>query len=183
MEPLRGGKLAAEIPAAKPLWDQAEKKRTPADWALHWIWSQPEVSLVLSGMSTLEQVEQNLISAEQSQIGLLDDDEVALVEKVRETLDGLSPIDCTQCEYCLPCPQGVNIPEVFDYYNQVAIYNDLEGTREAYQQFLDEAQKAMHCIQCEECVPKCPQNIPISDWMPIIEDVLSHNHPYQKQIR
>jgi hypothetical protein len=182
MEPLRGGKLAADIPAAKPLWDQAEKKRTPAEWALQWLWSQPEVTLVLSGMSTLEQVKENLASAAQSRVALLDEGEMALVDRVRETLDGLSPIDCTQCEYCLPCPQGVNIPRVFDYYNRIAVYDDLEGTRDAYQQFFEEEQKAAHCIQCDECVPKCPQNIPISEWMPIIEDVLSYQHPYQKQI-
>jgi uncharacterized protein len=182
MEPLRGGKLAADIPAAKPLWDQADKQRTPADWALQWLWSQPEVTLILSGMSTLEQVEENVASAAQSRVGVLDKGEIALVEKVRETLDGLSPIDCTQCEYCLPCPQGVNIPRVFDYYNRIAVYDDLEGTRDAYQRFFEEEQKAAHCIQCDECVPKCPQNIPISEWMPIIEDVLSHQHPYQNKI-
>jgi hypothetical protein len=96
-------------------------------------------------------------------------------------MTGLSPIDCTSCEYCLPCPQGVNIPRVFDYYNRVAIYNDLQGTRDAYAQFFDASEKAKHCIQCEECVPKCPQNIPISDWMPVIEGVLAEDQPYQRE--
>ena len=181
MEPLRGGKLAADLPAARPIWEQAKQKRTPADWALQWLWSQPAVTSVLSGMSTLQQVDENVHSAARSRIGLLDAEELELVKQVREALSGLSPIDCTQCEYCLPCPQGVNIPRVFDYYNRAAIYDDLEGTREAYERFFDMEQKAMQCIQCEECVPKCPQNIPISDWMPVIEEVLGNGKPYQRQ--
>ena len=182
MEPLRGGKLAAELPAATPLWDQAAVKRTPADWALQWIWNQPEVTLVLSGMSTLEQVEQNIGSADRSAVGSLSKNELALIDRVRATLDGLSPIDCTQCEYCLPCPQGVNIPRVFEYYNRVAVYDDLPGVRKSYTRFFDEEQKAGNCIQCGECVPKCPQSIPISDWMPVIEEVLGKNQAYQKEI-
>jgi hypothetical protein len=181
MEPLRGGKLAADLPTARPIWAQAEQQRTPAEWALQWLWSQPEVTLVLSGMSTQQQVEENIRSAAQSRVGLLDAKELELVKQVRAALSGLSPIDCTQCEYCLPCPQGVNIPRVFDYYNRAAIYDDLDGTREAYERFFDAEQKALHCIQCGECVPKCPQNIPISDWMPVIEEVLGNGKPYQRQ--
>ena len=96
MEPLRGGKLAVDIPAARPVWDTAEKKRTPADWSFQWIWNQAEVALVLSGMSTLEQVEENLVSADESGIGKLTTAELELVESVRATLSGLSPIDCTR---------------------------------------------------------------------------------------
>jgi predicted aldo/keto reductase-like oxidoreductase len=179
MEPLRGGKLAADVPAAKPIWSSAEKKRKPADWAFQWLWNQPEVSLVLSGMSTLEQVEENLVSADNSRIGLLNEEENALVSKVRETLIGLSPVDCTRCEYCLPCPNGVNIPRIFDYYNRAAMYNDLENTRSQYKNNVTDDQKAINCIQCDECLPKCPQNIPISEWMPVIEDVLGNDQPYQ----
>jgi hypothetical protein len=130
-------------------------------------------------MSNLQQVEENLISAANSRVGLLNEGELALVDKVRETMLGLSPVDCTRCEYCLPCPQGVNIPRVFDYYNRVAVYNDLEGTREGYRMFVDDAQKASNCIQCEECLPKCPQNLPISDWMPVIDGVFMNGQPYR----
>ena len=182
MEPLRGGKLAAEIPAVKPIWDSAPIKRTPVDWALQWLWSQPEVSVVLSGMSTLKQVQENIASADRSRIGLLSAEELAIVDKVRETLLGLSPIDCTRCEYCLPCPQGVNIPRVFDYYNRAAIYGNLDEVRSAYRQNVDDAEKAGNCIQCEECLPKCPQQLPISEWMPVIEDVLVYNYPYRTSL-
>lgn len=182
MEPLRGGKLAADLPAAQPIWESAEKKRKPADWALQWLWSQPEVSLVLSGMSTLDQVDENLESAENSRIGLLNEKELMLVSEVRETLSGLSPIDCTSCEYCLPCPSGVNIPRIFEHYNRVAMFDDLESTRSQYKKFVEDDQKAVNCIQCEECVPKCPQNIPISTWMPVIDDVLGNDQPYVKSV-
>ena len=182
MEPLRGGKLAAEIPAVKPIWDSAPIKRTPVDWALQWLWSQPEVSVVLSGMSTLKQVQENIASADRSRIGLLSAEELAIVDKVREMLLGLSPIDCTRCEYCLPCPQGVNIPRVFDYYNRAAIYGNLDEVRSAYRQNVDDAEKAGNCIQCEECLPKCPQQLPISEWMPVIEDVLVYNYPYRTSL-
>jgi uncharacterized protein len=180
MEPLRGGKLAADIPAARPVWDTAEKKRTPADWSFQWIWNQAEVALVLSGMSTLEQVEENLVSADESGIGKLTTAELELVESVRATLSGLSPIDCTRCGYCMPCTNGVNIPRMFDYYNRAAMYDILDATRKSYQESMEEDQKAINCIQCDDCIPKCPQNIPISDWMPVIEDVLGNNQPYQK---
>jgi predicted aldo/keto reductase-like oxidoreductase len=182
MEPLRGGKLAADLPAARPIWAQAETKRTPADWALQWLWSQPEISVVLSGMSTLEQVEQNLASAKQSRVGLLKKAELDMIGQVRETLAGLSPIGCTRCEYCMPCPNGVNIPGVFEYYNRVAMYNDLEGVRNQYSMFMNEDQRAKNCIECGECLSKCPQGIPISDWMPVIEDVLGNGQPYQTAI-
>ena len=182
MEPLRGGRLAADLPAAKPIWAQAENQRTPADWALQWLWSQPEVSVVLSGMSTLEQVEQNLESADNSSVGLLTKAELDLIGKVRETLSSLSPIGCTSCEYCLPCPNGVNIPHLFHLYNRIAVFDDLEGTCITYKTFVNEEEHAINCIQCGECLSKCPQQLPISDWMPVIEDVLMNSKPYQTTV-
>jgi predicted aldo/keto reductase-like oxidoreductase len=182
MEPLRGGRLAADLSAAKPIWAQAEHKRTPADWAFQWLWSQPEVSVVLSGMGTLEQVKQNLVSADESKIGLLNQEELDMISEVRETLAGLSPIGCTSCEYCLPCPNGVKIPYLFHLYNRIAMLDDLDGVRFTYKTFVAEGEKAKNCIQCGECLSKCPQQIPISDWMPVIEDVIGNGQPFQKSI-
>ena len=182
MESLRGGKLAADLPSARPLWESADQKRKPADWALQWLWNQPEVSVALSGMSTLEQVEENIASANVSGIGLLSMDELALVDKVREVLKSLSPIPCTRCEYCMPCPNGVNIPLNFDTYNQIAMYNNIESSRFAYKTFVADGQKASNCIQCDDCLSKCPQQIPISTWMPVVEEVLGLNHPYVESV-
>jgi predicted aldo/keto reductase-like oxidoreductase len=130
MEPLRGGALARNIPpAVQALWDSytphpsplpkgegalpspsgrgvGGEGRTPAEWALQWVWNQPEVSVVLSGMSTFEQVEQNLASADRSGVGTLTAEELALVDRVREAYQALCAIPCTGCKYCLPCPSG-----------------------------------------------------------------------------
>ena len=182
MEPLLGGKLAKELPALAPLWDSAAQKRRPADWALQWLWSQPEVSLVLSGMSTFQQVEENVKSADGSRPGLLDVDELSLVDKAREVIKSLSPIPCTACEYCLPCPNGVNIPRNFEVYNQGVMYSDPDWSRDEYTRWVPEDQKAARCIQCEDCLSKCPQKIEISSWMPIVDEVLGLNRPYKMSL-
>ncbi len=182
MESLRGGKLAADMPSTRPLWDTAARKRTPADWALQWLWNQPEVSVALSGMNTLEQVEENIASANVSGIGQLTAEEAALIDKVREVIQSLSPIPCTACEYCLPCPNGVNIPRNFDAYNQAAMYNALDDSRRTYTHWIPDDQKAAACIQCEECLSKCPQQIPISTWLPVVEEVLGLNRDYVKSL-
>ncbi len=182
MESLRGGKLAADLPSTRPLWDSASKKRSPAEWALQWLWNQPEVSTTLSGMSTLEQVKENLVSANQSGVGSLMADELALIDRAREVINSLSPIPCTKCEYCMPCPNGVNIPYNFDIYNQAAMFNDLGQSRFMYNNWVAQDQKAVNCIQCDECLSKCPQHIPISTWMPVVEEVLGLNRDYVKSV-
>ncbi len=182
MEPLRGGKLAADIPAARPLWESAPIKRTPADWALQWLWNQPEVSTVLSGMSTLDQLKENLASADISKVGLLTTQELELVEKVNKVLTARSPIPCTACEYCLPCPNNVNIPRNFASYNNAAMYNDIADSRLDYKMWIPDGEKAAQCIQCDECLDKCPQQIAISTWMPVIDGVLGLGHPFVEKV-
>jgi predicted aldo/keto reductase-like oxidoreductase len=182
MEPLLGGKLALDLPATRPLWDSAAQKRKPADWALQWLWNQPEVSLVLSGMGAMQQVEENLGSASVSKPGLLDAAEIELVSRVRDVVNSLGPIPCTRCEYCLPCPNGVNIPRNFDVYNRVAMYDIMDDCRNEYKHWIPDDQKAAVCIQCDECLTKCPQQILISTWLPVVEEVLGLNRPYVKSV-
>jgi hypothetical protein len=182
MEPLLGGKLALDLPATRPVWDSAAQKRTPADWALQWLWDQPEVSVVLSGMSTLPQVQENIRAAGASGAGTLTPAELELFPQVRDIINGLGPIPCTYCEYCLPCPNGVNIPRNFDVYNQVAMYDALEDRRFEYKRWIPDPEKAAACIQCDECLSKCPQQIPISSWLPVVEDVLGLNHDYARSV-
>jgi hypothetical protein len=172
MEPLLGGRLVDPPEPIEEIWNQAEHKRTAVDWALQWLWDQPEVSVVLSGMSTLQHVEDNVTYAGESGIGKLTLDELDLIEQVRDEYGKLSPIPCTQCEYCLPCPNGVNIPRNFEIYNQSAMYDKLEIARKTYTQWFAEDQRAMNCIQCQECEEKCPQNIAIADWMPKVDELL-----------
>jgi uncharacterized protein len=182
MEPLLGGKLALDLPAARPLWDSAAQKRKPTDWALQWLWNQPEVSLVLSGMSTLEQVEENIQSASVSGVGVLNSAEIELITRVRDVVTSLSPIPCTSCEYCLPCSNGVNIPRNFDVYNRVAMYDIMDDCRNEYKRWIPDDQKAAACIQCDECLSKCPQQIAISTWLPVVDEVLGLGRPYVKSI-
>lgn len=167
MEPLRGGRLAKNPPPppVAALWAQAPIQRTPADWALQWLWNQPEVSLILSGMSTLQQVEENIASAEKSASSCLTADELALVEQVRATYQTLMPIPCTACEYCLPCPQGVAIPRIFGIYNEAIMYDDAKGAREAYLNWMDAKERADLCVECRQCEEQCPQAIEIVDWL------------------
>jgi uncharacterized protein len=166
MEPVRGGALARSVPPqVQAVWDEAPVARTPAEWALHWVWSHPEVSFLLSGMSDMAQVDENLRLADASRPGLLTAEELALVARARELYRELSPIPCTACRYCMPCPQGVAIPEVFGLYNDTHMYRNLERAQFVYRVFWSDDERADKCTACGECVEKCPQGIDIPVWM------------------
>lgn len=167
MEPLKGGKLAIEVPPApvKAVFDQAERTWKPAEWALQWLWNQAEVGLVLSGMSTFEQVEQNLVSASRSGIGSLSASEVNTIENVRNAWQGLAPVACTHCEYCLPCPNDVLIPQIFAIYNNAMMYGEQERGQRTYESQIAEANQADACIECGECESLCPQHLTIIDYL------------------
>ncbi len=166
MEPLRGGLLANKPPEpVQALWDTAGTDRTPADWALQWVWNQPEVSLLLSGMSTFQQVAENLASADRSGPGTMTPEELALVDRVREQYDALAAIPCTNCKYCQPCPNDVAIPRIFELYNQAVMFNARDPMRFAYTHWVREEERADNCIECGECETKCPQEIDIIDWL------------------
>jgi predicted aldo/keto reductase-like oxidoreductase len=180
MEPIMGGQLADSPQRIQDLWNTATKQRTPADWALQWVWNQPEVSVVLSGMSTMGHVKENVASADASGINILSEEELGLIDRARETYQALSPIPCTQCEYCMPCPNGVDIPRNFRLYNDGMIYDKLDRSRQTYAWLSgDQHAGADACIQCCECEDQCPQNIPISEWMPVVHEVLGQGKPYR----
>ncbi|UCH23379.1 MAG: aldo/keto reductase [Deltaproteobacteria bacterium] len=163
MEPLRGGQLTHKIPkSVSELWESAPIKRTPADWALQWIWNHAEVSVILSGMSTMQQVIENLDSAERSGAGMLSKEELILIDKVREEYRRLVPVLCTNCKYCMPCPNGVEIAAILEYYNDAIIYDNPRAPRFLYRN-LPKDKQADNCVECFECEEKCPQAIPISE--------------------
>lgn len=187
MEPILGGKLVGPPPSIQAIWDAAAEERTPADWALQWLWNQPEVSVVLSGMSAMQHVEENVASADVSGVGTLTADELALYDQVQAQYQELIAIPCTDCGYCMPCPQGVDIPGNFASYNEGVMFDKPEAARGHYDwlKFAYEEQgifehdvRAAQCIQCGECEEKCPQSIPISEWMPVIHQALGENGPY-----
>ena len=173
MEPLRGGRLTKSVPPpVQAIWDGAPVQRTPADHALQWLWNQPEVSVVLSGMSAMQHVEENIVSAGRSGSGTLSEEELTLYDRVRAAYEALSPIPCTDCKYCLPCPSGVNIPRVFEIYNDLMMYGDEDRAQMVYDVFMKAEERADQCIECGECLEQCPQNIEIPDWLARAHEVL-----------
>ena len=179
MEPLLGGKLVDPPQQIQELWDAAENKRTPADWALQWLWSKPEVSVVLSGMNAMQQVKENVASAGTSSVNTLTEGELALVARVRDKYNEIGPIPCTQCGYCMPCPNGVEIPRNFAAFNTAVMYNSFGRPRRRYQRMPEDA-RASACIQCRECEDLCPQSILISEWMPVVHEVLGEGKSFEE---
>jgi len=173
MEPLRGGSLTQAAPqAVADLWASSPVQRSQADWALQWLWNQPEVSLLLSGMSELKHVQENLESASNSGIGTLTPEEVNLVERVSEAYRTLCPIPCTDCKYCMPCPSGVNIPRIFSIYNDYKMYGDEAMAKQRYNQFMSAENRADNCVECGKCEAACPQQIEIIDWLKKVHEFL-----------
>jgi len=172
MEPLLGGKLANPPKDVKAILDENGKNLTGAEWALQWLWNQPEVSVVLSGMSTMPQVEENLASAEKSGVGTLNEGDLKLIDRAIAQYGIRTAIPCTGCQYCMPCPNNVNIPRNFELYNSSVIHEDLSGARFAYSRFFNKENHASECIQCKVCEENCPQKIPISEWLPKVHEML-----------
>jgi len=178
MEPLLGGRLANPPEAVQEIWDAAPTRRAPADWGLRWLWNQAEVSVVLSGMSAMQHVTENIASAENARINSLTEPELALIDRVRTKYQEICPVPCTRCEYCLPCPNEVNIPRLFELLNHGVMYNELERARKQYQE-LPETTRADMCIQCLQCESLCPQGIPISEWLVRVDEILGQGQPYE----
>jgi hypothetical protein len=179
MEPLLGGRLVNPPPSVKNLWNAASVQRSPAGWALQWLWNQPEVSVVPSGMTEMVQVEDNLASAAISGVGTLTNADLAQVDEARQLYLSLSPIPCTKCLYCMPCPNGVNIPRNFKIFNMGKMYGKPEAARGDYKNWFPKEEWASECIACLQCELLCPQNIPISGWMPIVHSVLGEGEAYE----
>jgi predicted aldo/keto reductase-like oxidoreductase len=165
MEPLMGGRLADPPKDVREEMERFPVRRSPVEWALRWLWDQPEVSVVLSGMSTMTQVEENLSFADRSAVGSFSVADQALIAKVREKYSKRIVIPCSKCNYCMPCPNGVWIPANFEFFNFAHLYDNVEDAQFRYKIFLTEAQRASACIACGVCEELCPQGIAISDQM------------------
>lgn len=164
MEPLRGGKLVDLLPEqAKTLIREDERGWTPAEWAFRWLWNQPEVTCVLSGMNSLPMVEENVRIAGEVQTGEMTARDFATIEAVKAEINRNIKVGCTGCAYCMPCPKGVDIPTAFRCYNRMYTENRNAGRLE-YMQIVS-LQKEMsdirNCVECGKCEMHCPQHLPI----------------------
>lgn len=164
MEPLRGGRLVQGLPAsAKKIVAQEKPKRSAAEWGLKWLWNQPEVTVVLSGMNDTAQVEENIRIAGESEAGAMSEEEIAVIEKIKTEINKYVKVPCTGCGYCMPCPKGVDIPVCFQSYNTSYTDSFFLGMK---QYFMCNALRTNHtgasnCIKCGKCQKHCPQGIEI----------------------
>lgn len=172
-QPLRGGRLIH--PPANVRWTMMHgaTRRTPVEWALHWLWDQAAVSTVLCGMGSMEEVEENLSVAEESRIHLLRAADHALIQEIRTLYGARRVVPCTHCCSCMPCPNGVNIPANFEFFNDAYLYDDVDGARSRYRALLPMQERSTACADCGSCSGTCPNKIPIGEWMPIVSSLLS----------
>jgi predicted aldo/keto reductase-like oxidoreductase len=180
MEPLLGGNLASPVPdEITEIWNEAGVKRTPAEWALRWVWNRLEVTVVLSGMNEESQVEENLKIADEAYPNSLNEAELKLVSRVEEKYRQLMKIGCTGCEYCMPCPSGVNIPECFEIFNNLHMFGNENGAKFRYAVSMsgvftntEPGGFASQCIECGQCTEKCPQSLKIPDLLKAVAEEL-----------
>ncbi|MBQ9590691.1 MAG: aldo/keto reductase [Butyrivibrio sp.] len=166
MEPLRGGKLVNLLPSkAKALIATNPSGYTPAEYGLRWLWNQPEVTCVLSGMNSVEMVEENCRIASNAKAGSFTKEDFEVIDQVKEIIKETELVGCTGCRYCMPCPKGVDIPALFRSYNMTAL-DSVSSARFEYAQTVGlkkEPAFATQCIGCGKCEQHCPQNIPIRE--------------------
>jgi len=163
MEPLKGGKLTNAIPEeVQQLWDSAPVKRTPAEWALRWVADFPEVTTILSGMSNMEMLKENIEILSNCEPLQLSEEEHAIIRKAADAYNRLIKYSCTGCRYCCPCPQNINIPAVMDIVNQSFLYGGADIVKADYFVWLEE-NVASKCIGCGQCQNHCPQHLPIRE--------------------
>jgi hypothetical protein len=168
MEPLRGGNLAGKVPpSVQAVWDEAKVKRSPAEWALRWVWNHPEVTVVLSGMNREDHIAENLRIAGEAYPQSLSDEERALVNRAADAYKRLMKVACTGCRYCMPCPAGVNIPICFEIQNHLHLFGEKSVAKVLYLLRLGGLESsgtpsyASLCEHCGACEEACPQNLPI----------------------
>ena len=170
-EPLRGGRLTKEPPeSVAKVWATASQKRSLAEWGLRWVWNHSEVSTVVCDMSTMEQLKENLALADSAEPDSFTVPEEVLISRVRDAYRKLEPIPCTTCYGCMPCPQGIDIPRIFELYNDAIMYDDIETARSIYH---TERHRINNCNECGACEDACGREIAILDWLKKISEILN----------
>jgi len=177
MEPLRGGKLARPVqpPPVEAIWKQAPQQRQPVEWALRWVWNHPEVTVLLSGMNEEAHIDENLAIAAEALPASLTDSELEVVGKVSQKYREIMKVGCTGCGYCTPCPMDVDIPAVFEVFNDGHMFGNHEQAKFLYAMRMSgvltgKPGYASQCEQCQDCVEKCPQELAVPD---LLEQVVA----------
>ena len=170
MQPNQAGLLSIPpLPEVQAIWDESPIKRSPTGWAMNWVWNQPEVSTVLSGMSSMAQVVENIGYASNSGVNKLTSDELKLIERVRNKYLEVGLVGCTECMHCQVCPEGILIPEIFKIFNEYYASDKFmrdsaqpdDPSKKKYWQNIPESQQAGECTKCGLCEMVCPQQLPI----------------------
>ncbi len=163
MEPLRGGCLTRNIPEdIMEIWEMADEPKKPVEWALQYVWDYPETNVVLSGMSSFSQLQENMKLASKARANSLTKNDYEIIKEIRRTYREKIVIDCTSCGYCMPCPEGVDIPKNFNMYNTYKMFDNDNGIKTHYRGLLKENQRASKCKgaeACGKCNNICPQMI------------------------
>ncbi|MCQ2796999.1 MAG: aldo/keto reductase [Bacilli bacterium] len=177
MEPLRGGKLVNLPKGAKDVMAKSGHDYSPAEWGLRWLWNQEGILCVLSGMNSLEMVEENIRVASSAQIGDFKEEEFEVIAKAKKIIKEKEKVGCTGCRYCMPCPKGVDIPSNFYYYNLLYIDKKMQARFEFAQNMGLRLQPgfASQCIECGACEKHCPQHLPIRK---LLKEADKHLRPF-----
>ena len=170
MEPLRGGQLAGNHPkTVRKVFEKSTKTYTPREWAFNYLWDKKEVNCVLSGMNNLKQVKENISLVDNAGVDMLTGEDRMILDEVKSEYEKLNNIPCTGCNYCMPCPFGVNIPKCFREYNMDLLQDESVNSVQ-YKFHLNEDRQAHNCTSCKKCESLCPQSIHIADELKKVEN-------------
>lgn len=172
MEPLKGGLLANVPTDILALMKASEPDWSAVEWSFRWLAHRPEVKVILSGMSNEEQLGENVMIGDRLMEGQFTDRHFETVKAIKECFDDRVKVKCTQCNYCMPCPVGVEIPKNFKIYNTASVYDNFDAGKRSYKA-MTEVQRASACIACRQCESHCPQQILISEELPKVNDALA----------
>lgn len=166
MEPLKGGKLTDVLPKSiQAFWDNAPVKRTPAEWALRWVADFPEVLTILSGMTSMNQVDENIRILSEADPNSLSEMEQKTIQNVADEYNKLIPYSCTACKYCMPCPAGIDIPTVIGFYNDWFLFEGNQKIMDDFYTWIPPKARPSACVDCKACEEHCPQQLPVSEIM------------------
>ncbi|MDD5339177.1 MAG: aldo/keto reductase [Dehalococcoidales bacterium] len=170
-KPLKGGSLTSNIPEnVAKIWEEAKPKRSPAEWGLRWVWNHGEVATAICDMSSLEQVKENIRIAVEAETGAFSVMDELAISKARDAYRSLKPIPCTACRGCMPCPQDIDAPRIFEIYNDAVMYNDTATAREIYRR---EKHHIENCNECKMCENRCGKRILLAEWLKKARELLT----------